>query len=213
MLHKISAKSQILMDQRYRGSQKKRNNFSEIPDCPIWGVTGPLQACQGACCLSILHRPGRGYRFVWLYPSNCAAACAFLSRGILQPDFLVPWDTWAARWALSRWSTRILLLLLQLPKVRVEICKFERIFFRFCKFQSISENFADFWKLPVISRTSDQIPRKFRWEITDFRRFQQHSAKIQKTHQDLANFSTKSANFECGAVQRYVCPVDLEECF
>ena len=48
MLHKISAKSQILMDQGYRGSQKRRKIFCEIPDFPIWGVTGPLQPCQGA---------------------------------------------------------------------------------------------------------------------------------------------------------------------
>ena len=31
------------------GFLKRRKNFGEIPDFPIWGVRGPLQPCQGAC--------------------------------------------------------------------------------------------------------------------------------------------------------------------
>ena len=64
----------------------------------------------------------------------------------------------------------------------------------------------------MISRNSDKIPRNFRRKITDFKRFQQHFAKISKNYRNFANFRKKSANFEFGAVQRYVYLVDLEKC-
>ena len=81
------------------------------------------------------------------------------------------------------------------------------------KILQISEKFADFWKLSVISRNSDKIPRKSRRKITDFRRFQQHFAKISKKYRNFANFRKKSAFFEFKPVQRYVYLVDLEKCF
>ena len=51
--------------------------------------------------------------------------------------------------------------------------------------------FCDFWKLSVISRNSDKIPRKSRRKLTDLRRFQQHLAKISKNYQHFANVGEK----------------------
>ena len=42
--------------------------------------------------------------------------------------------------------------------------------------------------------------------------FHQKIAKISKIHHFLTKNSKKSANFEYGAVQRYVDLVDLEKC-
>ena len=49
--------------------------------------------------------------------------------------------------------------------------------------------FADFWKLSLISRNSDKIPRKYRRKITNFRRFQQHFAKILQKSPKFCKFS------------------------
>ena len=67
--------------------------------------------------------------------------------------------------------------------------------------------------ISVISSNYDKIPRKSRRKITDFGRFQQHFAKISKKITEILQiFEKKSANFEFGAVQRYVYLVDLEKC-
>ena len=72
--------------------------------------------------------------------------------------------------------------------------------------------------LRVGSKTSRAAPRKPLARCGALRRcaarglFHQKFAKISKIHNFLTKNSKKSANFEYGAVQRYVDLVDLEKC-
>ena len=104
------------------------------------------------------------------------------------------------------------LLLLQLPKFRIEIYEistdFHNTILQISEFLRI---FRDYLWFPA-------IPTKFRENLDekspildDFSNILQKSQKNYR--QILQIFEKKSANFEFGAVQRYVYLVDLEKCF
>ena len=83
-------------------------------------------------------------------------------------------------------------------------------FFRFCNFLTNLRIFGTYLRFPA-------IPTKFRENLDEkspiLDDFSNILQKSKKNYWNFANFRKKSANFEFGAVQRYVYLVDLEKCY